>query len=102
MADLKSKDVPKKFNIETVTKFLRDSKINVLINGESIDESVIKPVVSGREMYSSHKVIDFKFNVIDGKFVLIAVMDSSMGTVRSYFLRFIIKPEWLLNIKIQK
>jgi hypothetical protein len=82
IAGLKSKDVPKTFNIETVTKFLRDSKINVTINGESIDASVVKPVVSGRQMYYSHIVIDCKFMETDGKLLLIAVMDSSMGKDR--------------------
>ena len=82
IAGLKSKNVPKTFNIETVTKFLRDSKINVTINGESIDASVVKPVVSGRQMYYSHKVIDCKFMETDGKLLLIAVMDSSMGKDR--------------------
>ena len=82
IADLKSKNVPKTFNIETVTKFLRDSKLNVTINGESIDASVVKPVVSGRQMYYSHKVIDCKFMETDGKLLLIAVMDSSMGKDR--------------------
>jgi hypothetical protein len=79
---LKSKDVPKTFNIETVTKFLKDSKLNVTINGESIDASVVKPVVSGRRMYYSHKVIDVKFMETDGKLLLISVMDSSMGKDR--------------------
>ena len=94
IADLKSKDVPKQFDIETVTKFLTESKINVKINGEAIDVSTVKPVVSGRQMYHSHKVIDCKFMFTtslgslitpDGNyFVLISVMDSSMGKDRRY------------------
>ena len=94
IADLKPKDVPKQFDIETVTKFLTESKINVTINGEAIDVSTVKPVVSGRQMYHSHKVIDCKFMfttslgsmiTADGNyFLLISVMDSSMGKDRRY------------------
>ena len=86
---LKSKHVPKDFNLETITKFLRESKVKgVRINGEEIDVSTVKPVVSGIIMYYSHKTIDCKFMVKDGKLLVIAVMDSSMGKDRRYVSNF--------------
>ena len=86
---LKSKHVPKDFNLETVTKFLRESKVKgVWINGEEIDVSTVKPVVSGIIMYYSHKTIDCKFMVKDGKLLVIAVMDASMGKDRRYVSNF--------------
>ena len=48
IAALKSKHVPKDFNLETITNFLRQSKVKgVRINGEEINVSTVKPVVSG-------------------------------------------------------
>ena len=86
---LKSKHVPKDFNFETITKFLRESKVKgVRINGEQIDVSTVKPVVSGIIMYYSHKTIDCKYKVKDGKLLVIAVMDASMGKDRRYVALF--------------
>ena len=86
---LKSKHVPKDFNFETITKFLRESKVKgVRINGEQIDVSTVKPVVSGIIMYYSHKTIDCKYKVKDGKLLVIAVMDASMGKDRRYVAIF--------------
>ena len=74
------KKITKDFNLETITNFLRESKVKgVRINGEEIEVSTVKPVVSGIIMYYSHKTIDCKFMVMDGKLLVIAVMDASMG-----------------------
>ena len=49
------------------------------INNEAII-SVEKPVVKGRQLYHSRKIIDCKFMVVNGKLLLFdAVMDASMS-----------------------
>ena len=77
LENFKTKNAPKKFNIETVTRYLRDSKIK--IGGETVDISTVKPVVKGRELYLSHKIMAGVYLIFDGKLLLDCIMGSSMG-----------------------
>ena len=77
LENFKKKNAPKKFNIVTVTKFLRDS--NIKIGGETVDISTVKPVVKGRELYHSFKIMAGVYLIFDGKLLLDCIMGSSMG-----------------------
>ena len=91
LENFKTKNAPKKFNIETVTKYLRDSKIK--IGGETVDISTVKPVVKGRELYHSHKIMAGVYIIVDGKLLIDCIMGSSMGKDPRYVVRFNIRQE---------
>ena len=73
--NLQAKDIPQNFDIEIITKFLRDSHIK--ISGVKAG-SVEKPVVKGREMYHSRKILDCTYVILDDLLLFYAVMDASM------------------------
>jgi len=72
---IKSKDIPESFDIELITKFLRQSQVT--INGEALT-AVEKPVVKGRQLYHSRKIIDCKFMITVDMLLFDSVMDASM------------------------
>ena len=78
--NLKYKDIPDCFNIEVITKFLGDPKVTI---NEKPIEAALKPVVKGRNMYHSRRIITCEYIITNEKILVIkSLMDSSYGKER--------------------
>ena len=78
--NLKFKDIPDCFNIEVIINFLGDPKVT--INDEPIGAAV-KPVVKGRNMYHSRRIITCEYIITNEKILIIkSLMDASYAKER--------------------
>ena len=69
---MKHTEVPKDFERDTITAFLRESQL--LVNGTLVKNSTKKPKVKGWDLYMSRKIISCKFL----KTPLVLILDAQM------------------------